>query len=308
MEPMLILFNPSSNQGRAAKKRADLEDALRRAGLKFTFVATQSLGHLRRVARDAGRFHRLIVGAGGDSTYSLIAGEILAGRLDSTLGMIPLGSSNDVPREFGQDRMEKSVLALKEGRTRRIDLGVVRAGSEVIGCFLGQANVGLGAIVNRRIARMAERRWKTARMQWAAGYLAIRAALWSREVPLRLEIEGGGKTTSGKFLAAVFSNIRYWATGRLFAPEARTDDGLLDLCLIKPCRFVRLAEIYRLAGKGRHGRFRQVEFGKSATFRLHSDFPLEIQADGEILGTADGRTKFTDLEIAVVPKALNIVG
>jgi len=307
MEQMLVLFNPSSNQGRAAKKKTDLEDALRRAGLKFTFVVTQSLGHLRRVARDAGRSYSLIVGAGGDSTYSLIAAEILAGRVGATLGMIPMGSSNDVPREFGLDKMEKAILALKEGRTRRIDVGVVRTGGTPIGCFLGQANVGLGAVVNRRVARMAERRWKTARLQWAAGFVAIRAAYWSGEVPLRLEIESGGKTTAGRFLAAVFSNIRYWATGRLFAPEARTDDGVLDLCLIKPCPFIRLAEIYRLAGKGRHGRFRQVEFQKSANFRLRSEFPLEIQADGEILGTPDGRAKFTELEIGIAPKALNII-
>ncbi len=308
MEPMLVLFNPSSNQGRAAGKRADLQAALDRAGLKHTFVVTQSVGHLRRVAREAGRTHALIVGAGGDSTYSLIAGEILAGRSDAVLGMIPLGSSNDVPREFGLDRMDKAVKALKEGRTRGIDLGVVRTGGFPLGYFLGQANVGLGAVVNRRVARMAERGWKTARRQWAAGYLAIRAALWSREVPLRLDIEGGGGTTSGRVLAAVFSNIRYWATGKLIAPEARTDDGILDLCLIKPCPFIRLAEIYRLAGKGRHGRLRQVEFRRAAAFRLRSEFPMEIQADGDILGTSDGRTKFGDLEIGIIPNALKIVG
>jgi diacylglycerol kinase (ATP) len=308
MEPMLVLFNPSSNQGRAAGKRTPLQAALDRAGLKYTFVVTQSIGHLRRVAREAGRTHTLIVGAGGDSTYSLIAGEILAGRLNVVLGMIPLGSSNDVPREFGLDRMDKAIEALKERRTQAIDLGVVRTGGLPLGYFLGQANVGLGAVVNRRVARMAERRRKTARRQWAAGYLAIRAALWSREVPLRLEIEGGGRTTTGKFLAAVFSNIRYWATGKMIAPEARTDDGILDLCLIKPCPFTRLAEIYRLAGKGRHGRLRQVEFQRAASFRLHSEIPMEIQADGEILGTNDGRTKFGDLEIEIVPNALKIIG
>jgi diacylglycerol kinase family enzyme len=308
MEPMLVLFNPSSNQGRAARKREALEESLRRAGMKYTFVETESVGHLRRVARDLGRNCDLIVGAGGDSTYSIIAWEILAGRLKAALGMIPLGSSNDVPREFGLERMDKAVQALKDGKTRRIDLGVVRAGDEPIGCFLGQANVGLGAAVNRRVARMAERRWRTARLQWLAGFVAIRGAYWSGEVPLRLEIEGGGQKTSGKFIAAVFSNIRYWATGKLISPEAKTDDGLLDLCLIKPCPFIRLAEIYRLAGKGRHGRLRQVAFQKAPSYQLHSEFPLEIQADGEILGTSKGIAKFTDLQIDIVPNALSIVG
>ena len=308
MKPMLVLFNPSSNQGRAAGKRGILQAALNRAGLEHAFVVTQSVGHLRRMAREAGRDYKIIVGAGGDSTYSIIAGEITAGRTDAVLGMIPLGSSNDVPREFGLERMDRAVQALKEGRTRAIDLGVVRAGGSVLGCFLGQANVGLGAVVNRRVARMAERRRKTARRQWAAGYLAVRAALWSREVPLRLDIKDGGPAYSGKVLAAVFSNIRYWATGKIIAPKARTDDGLLDLCLIKPCRFLRLAEIYRLAGKGRHGRLRQVEFRQAGVFRLRSEVPMEIQADGDILGTSDGRTRFNDLEIGILPAALQIIG
>ncbi|MHB8056103.1 MAG: diacylglycerol/lipid kinase family protein [Candidatus Aminicenantales bacterium] len=308
MKPMLVLFNPSSNMGRAAKKRDAVKAALDKAGLKYTFVVTQSVGHLRRVARDAGRDHNLIVGAGGDSTYALIAGEILAGRLNAVLGMIPLGSSNDVPHEFGLDKIEYAVEALRDGRTHKIDLGIVKAEGETLGCFLGQANVGLGAVVNRRVARMAERRRKKVRIQAAAGFLAIRASIWSREVPLSLEIEGGGKTFAGKYMVAVFSNIRYWATGRLIAPRARPDDGILDLCLIKPCPFIRLAEIYRLAGRGRHGRFNQVEFHRAASFRVRSMFPMEIQADGEILGSSNGRSRFTELEIETVPNALEIVG
>ena len=129
MKPMLVLFNPSSNQGRAAGKRRILQAALNRAGLEHAFVVTQSVGHLRRMAREAGRDYKIIVGAGGDSTYSIIAGEITAGRTDAVLGMIPLGSSNDVPREFGLERMDRAVQALKEGRTRAIDLGLVRAGA-----------------------------------------------------------------------------------------------------------------------------------------------------------------------------------
>jgi diacylglycerol kinase (ATP) len=308
MKRILVLFNPSSNQGRAAGRKAAVQTALDKAGLKYTFVVTQSVGHLRRVARDAGRDHDLIVGAGGDSTYSLIAGEILAGRLNAALGMIPLGSSNDVPREFGLERIDYAVEAIKDGRTRKIDLGIVRAAGQTIGCFLGQANVGLGAVVNRRVARMAERRWKRARLQVAAGFIAIRSAIFSREVPLRLEIEGNGQTASGKYLVALFSNIRYWATGRLINPRARTDDGILDLCLIKPCPFIRLAEIYRLSGRGRHGRLRQVEFHRAASFLVRSAVPMEIQADGEILGTSDGRSKFSELEIGLVPKALEIIG
>ena len=304
---MIILFNPSSDQGRAAKKRDALQTALDQAGLKYKLIITQSQGHLRRVARDAGRFSSLIVGAGGDSTYSLIAGEIQAARTGATLGMIPLGSSNDIPREYGLERMDKAIAALKEGRIRNVDLGYVKAGRHLLGCFLGQANVGLGAFVNRRVAGLVKRRkWWAKRQAWA-GFLAIREVIRSGEVPLHLEITGAGKTETGLFTAAIFSNIRYWATGKSIAPKARTDDGLLDACLLGPCSLAGLARIYRLAGKGQPGRSSKINFLQASSFRLHSNIPFEIQADGEILGTSDGRTKFGDMEIAILPKAQKLI-
>jgi diacylglycerol kinase (ATP) len=308
MESMIILFNPSSDQGRAAGKRGLLQAALDRAGVSAKIIVTQSEGHLRRMARDTGRFYSRIVGAGGDSTYSIIAGEILSAGTGAALGMIPLGSSNDIPREFGVARLEKAVAVLKEGRTRNIDLGLVKSQGRTLGYFLGQANIGLGAFVNRRVARRAERRRRIARGQFLAGFLAVREAIRSGEVPLRLEIAGAGTTITGLYTAAVFSNIRYWATGKTIAPEARTDDGFLDLCLVKSCSLSRLAKIYRLAGKGRHGRSPSIRFLRAPSFHLRSEIPFEIQADGEILGTSDGRTKFGELEIEVAPRALKIIG
>jgi diacylglycerol kinase family enzyme len=308
MEPMIILFNPSSDQGRAAGKRGVLQAALDRAGVSAKIIVTQSEGHLRRLARDAGRFYSRIVGAGGDSTYSIIAGEILSAGTGAALGMLPLGSSNDISREFGMERLEKAVAVLKAGRKREVDLGLVKSQGRALGYFLGQANVGLGAFVNRRVARRVERRKRFTRSQSLAGFWAVRDAIRSGEVPLRLEIAGAGTTTAGSFMAAVFSNIRYWATGKAIAPEARTDDGLLDLCLVKSSSLLGLAGIYRLAGKGRHGRSPLIQFLRSPSFRLHSEIPFEIQADGEILGTNDGRTKFGELEIEVVPRALKLIG
>jgi len=308
MEPMIILFNPSSDQGRAAGKRGLLQAALDRAGVSAKIIVTQSEGHLRRLARDAGRFYSRIVGAGGDSTHSIIAGEILSARTGAALGMIPLGSSNDIPREFGVERLEKAVAVLKEGRTRDVDLGLVKSQGRTLGYFLGQANIGLGAFVNRRVARRAERRRRIIRSQSLAGFWAVREAIRSGEVPIRLEIAGSGTTIAGPFTAAVFSNIRFWATGKAIAPEARTDDGLLDLCLIGSHSLSGLAKIFRLARKGRHGRSPLIRFLRSPSFRLRSEIPFEIQADGEILGTSDGRTKFGELEIEVIPRALKLIG
>jgi diacylglycerol kinase family enzyme len=51
-----------------------------------------------------------------------------------------------------------------------------------------------------------------------------------------------------------------------------------------------------------------IQFLRSPSFRLQSEIPFEIQADGEILGTNDGRTKFGEWEIEVVPRALKLIG
>ncbi len=101
----------------------------------------------------------------------IVANELLATGSAARLGMIGVGSSNDIDREFGLDSLDKACAALRAGRTRRIDAGRIVRGGETRRYFLGQANVGLGAMVNAYVADLARKRSRLAAHQTLAGVL-----------------------------------------------------------------------------------------------------------------------------------------
>jgi diacylglycerol kinase family enzyme len=186
---------------------------------------------------------------------------------------------------------------------KAIDLGCLEQGNKVLRYFLGQANVGLGVEVNRYVDGLTRRRPWLARRQTLAGTLGIMRAFRKRRVPLELTIQSKEGSIKGVFVVAVFCNTRYWATGKLIAPQARPDDGRLDACLIEKCSFLRLARINSLAKQGRHGRAGEVRFLQSKEFTVISGMACNIQADGEIISIDLG----IPLRIQAKPRALRII-
>jgi diacylglycerol kinase family enzyme len=302
-----VLFNPSAGRGKAMGMKDRVEACLRENGVPYDLFVTGSEEELRALAREHARNRSTVVGAGGDSTFHLIVNEIVKAGAVARFGMIGVGSSNDIDREFNVDSLEKACRTLKRGWSRRVDLGCIVQGSETLRYFLGQANVGLGAQVNGYVEALARRKPALGRRQTLAGVLGVIRSYRSGILPLSLTMASEAGTVRGDFVAAVFSNIRYWATGKLIAPEALPDDGSLDACLIGMCSFGRLARIARLAGKGRHGTMKEVRFLRSSSFEVSSETPFEVQTDGEIIGGAERPETFERVTFKVLPRALDLV-
>lgn len=305
--PLPILLNPSAGSGKAGRVRERLEAELRRQGIAYALMITENEDHLRRLTRTFAAERGTLAGAGGDSTFRIMIQEIMSAGARPRLGLIGIGSSNDIPREFGIETPAKACVALKSGTARTIDVGYVTVGPGPRHYFLGQANIGLGAAVNRYVAGLAEGGRRLAGRQSLAGFLGILNAYRTAQVPFELSIEGPDASARGTYVAAIFSNTRFWATGRIIAPQARPDDGALDACLIGSCSVRRLARINRLAKSGRHGRRRDVTMLRSPEFRVTSPRAFLIQADGEIVAE-DGRpVSCLQAQIGVRPAALEIL-
>jgi diacylglycerol kinase (ATP) len=303
-----VLFNPSAGQGRALGRLGRIESRLRENGVLFDLAMTRSEDELRSLARAHGRRYATVVAAGGDSTFHIVANELLATGATARLGMIGVGSSNDIDREFGLDSLDKACAALRRGRARRIDAGRIIRGGVVRRYFLGQANVGLGAMVNAYVGGLARRGSPLAGRQTLAGVLGTLKAYRSGRLPVSLEVSGADGPIRGRFVLAVFGNTRYWATGKNIVPDAKPDDGILDVCLVGECPLSRLGRIAVLASRGAHGRVKGVFFLKAAGFDVSGPVPFEIQTDGEILGGAERPETFDAVRFDILPGALDIVG
>jgi len=303
----LILFNPSAGKGRAVRKKEQLENLLNRMNVPHDLVITRSEEHLKAEAERAAHKYKRIVAAGGDSTFHLAANEILQAGADVEMGMIGIGSSNDLAREFGLQGLEAACTALKRGHAKGIDAGCIEKGGIVLRHFLGQANIGLGVEVNRYVEKLAARHPVWGRRQMLAGMAGIRHAFRSKSIPVFLKIASETGRLEGRFHVALFSNIRFWATGLAMCPDARSDDGRLDACFIPACSFGRLVRFACLARKGRPLEKAGAVKMQAQVFRIESDGDFSIQTDGEILGGYDRPDRFRTVTFKVVPAALKLI-
>ena len=301
-----ILYNPSAGMGRALDRKIKLERLLRHFDVRYDLVMTRSEEHLRELTREHARTYPDVVGAGGDSTFHIMINELVAAGAETTFGMLGVGSSNDIPREFGLASLDAACRALKAGGTRRIDLGGDPRRRTPLGYFLGQANIGLGAYVNRFVADLAGRRPRLARRQTLAGLLGIRKAYASGAIPcspwIRTPAQPRKALSSRRSSATSDSGPR--AGSSTPAPGPTTAAGRLPHRRLP----IPAARPHRRPGPHRPPRRRpDVEFLRAPSFEVTAGTPFAVQVDGEILRTADGRPIFERITFSVVPGALNLI-
>jgi len=86
MEKIAVLLNPSAGKGKSIKKKEKIERSLHSARIPYDVFVSESEAHLRRLAHRAINDYRGVVGVGGDTTFKIIAGEILKNRSNSLQG------------------------------------------------------------------------------------------------------------------------------------------------------------------------------------------------------------------------------
>jgi diacylglycerol kinase (ATP) len=84
------------------------------------------------------------------------------------------------------------------------------------------------------------------------------------------------------------------------APEAKLDDGLLDVCVIGSMNPFKLFCLFPTVYSGGHLQIRQVEYFQANRLRVETETPLDVYADGEYVCR-------TPVEISVQQAALRVI-
>lgn len=307
MEKIAVLFNPSSGKGRAGQKRLALQRCLKEEGIVCDWFESRHEDDLRDLVKVTAADYPTLVAAGGDTTLLIVINELMRLKTGNTLGMIGLGSCNDVVKEFEIHTLKKACRAIRRNHTRQIDLGVVRVGRKILRYYPGQASIGLAVLINQYVEQVVKRSPRLGKYQTISGIRGGWQACRSGEVPIQLDVEFEKGRVSGEFMLALFNNIRYYAAGKMATPRARTDDGLLDAFLVKKCSFSRLAYITFLTPPAAYAEKKEAVIIQAPQFAVNSDKPFAVQIDGEVL-SEDGRPRqFRNLEFASAPRALKII-
>jgi diacylglycerol kinase (ATP) len=222
---VIVIINPISGAGRkrdAARLRAEQAAALiEQRRLNAEVFVTERPGHARELAH-AGRRRgvTLFVAWGGDGTVNEV-GSALAGS-DASLAIVPSGSGNGLARELAIPLDPASAFQVVfEGHPRLIDAG------ELDGhLFFNVAGIGIDARIAHRFADGGLRRRGFVR------YLELAAREVASFVPDEYSMTVDGHDTRVRPLLIALANSRQYGNGALIAPEARLDDGRLDVVVV----------------------------------------------------------------------------
>ncbi|MGH3389573.1 MAG: diacylglycerol/lipid kinase family protein [Actinomadura sp.] len=270
MRSFTAVVNPAAGGSGAASTAAltPLARLLRTAGAEVTVEYSKGLAHAGELARAAAERGDTVLGVGGDGLVGCVGGA-LAGT-DAVLGIVPAGRGNDFARQLGvpSDPAELAALLL-DGEPRPVD--AIRANDTVV---LGSVYAGVDAVAGRNANESRLLRGS------AAYYVgALRAVMSWRPAGYRVTVDGELHDRRG--YSVVAANSGFYGFGRHVAPDARVDDGLLDVVIIRHAPKPLFFAVMRELEDGAHVHRPQVEVLRGREVRIEADRELPYGADGE---------------------------
>jgi YegS/Rv2252/BmrU family lipid kinase len=302
----LVVANPASRGGTTRRRFEALLPRVREALGACDVEWTRGPRDAERIAREGVRagVERVVV-AGGDGTLSEVATGILAADLGhyAELALLPLGTGGDLRRTLGIPAdVDAALASIAKGERRTLDAGRARYrdrdGREASVFFVNIASLGISGLTTELVNRAPK--ILGGRVSFLVG--TLRSIVSYRALPVRLRLDGES-VHEGPLVLATAANGRFFGGGMQVAPEARPDDGLLDVIVIPGFSKLRLlAELPRIY-RGSHPGVAGVLSlrGRILEAEPLSPEPPWVEIDGEPLGRLPARFE-------VLPGALTWVG
>ncbi|MGW0150263.1 YegS/Rv2252/BmrU family lipid kinase [Streptomyces sp. NPDC004822] len=292
MRQFTAIVNPTAGGSAAAAALLDVARPLREAGAGLETLYSRSLAHAQELARDAGERGRVVLAVGGDGMAGGVGGA-LSGT-DALLGLVPAGRGNDFARALDLPT-DPAALArvLLDHEPSAVDTIEVESAVHPRTVVLGSVYAGVDALANRHANN-------STLLRGAASYYAggLRAVTTWRPARYRVTVDGHEHLHVGYTVVA--ANSGYYGSGRRIAPDARVDDGQLDVVMIRQAPRRLFFALMNELKTGAHVRRPEVEILRGKEIRIAADRDVPYGADGEVDATLP-------VTVRVLPGALRVL-
>jgi len=249
-----------------------------RQNVQVETIYSEYRGHLIQIAeREVRGNWDGIAAVGGDGTLFEVINGMMQGdsRLPIPLGVIPVGTGNSFSRDLDIKTHEDAIAKIISGTTRKVDLGFCRAADR---SFYFINILGFGFVAD--VAQKAALYKKWGALSYVIGVFIITRNL--RSYPLECEIDGHRLQRDNIFVE--ICNSSKTGGDMIMAPQARIDDGLLDVVILNKVSRSRLLSALPKIFKGTHVHMPDVETFQAREMRFHPNQAKVLTPDGEIIG------------------------
>ncbi|WP_037284728.1 diacylglycerol kinase [Saccharibacillus sacchari] len=275
-----LIYNPTSGREEMRRRLPDILQRLDEGGIETTVHATTGEGDATRAAVDAAqRGYDIVIAAGGDGTIYEVVNGLADQEHRPELGIFPLGTTNDLSRALGISRQWEDYCDLVlRGESRPIDVG--RANDRY---FINIA--GGGSLTE--LTYEVPSRLKTMIGQLAYYFKGVEKMVNLSPMQLKIDAEGQDPI-EGEFMIFLIGNTNSVGGFEKLMPDARIDDGLLDVIALKKCNLAEFIRVVSMAQRGDHFNDPNVLYFRTKRLEVTSPNNVLLNLDGELGGKLPG--------------------
>ncbi|MBL6963670.1 MAG: diacylglycerol kinase family lipid kinase [Bacteroidetes bacterium] len=300
----MIVVNPQAGNGKGLKKWPVIQDYLDKMQVVYDSFFTEYPGHaIGKSSEFIKQGYRKFAVVGGDGSLNEVVNGIFIQKEVPTsemlLANIPVGNGNDWGKTYSNPvSIEQSVELLIHGKKFRQDIGKLTYfsdGKSKYKYFINIAGFGFDALVVRDVQKAKEK----GRSGTFIYFLTLLLDLFksrNKEAIVILD----DHTDKARLLSIAAGICKYNGGGMMILPFSKPDSAYLDITMIGDLsKWGVIKNVLRLFN-GSFVKISKVILRCGRHFKLQSDIPFLVEADGEFLGESPA-------EIELIPASLNVL-
>jgi diacylglycerol kinase (ATP) len=286
---VVYIVNPVSGRGRTGRRWQEIQSKLGSVDVRFTKAHGDGADLARQAVQEG---TKTVVACGGDGTINEVASALIA--TDATLGILPLGTGNDFARATGLfGSSSDPVSAIKNGQPRLIDTIRWECGDRS-GISINIAGCGFDAMVAERI----NRGYRLVRGQ--AAYIAAVLGTLADYQPAPVKLTLDDEILETSIMLCAVANATSYGGGMKVAPNAKIDDGLLDVVVVQGLSKFQFLKAFPSVFRGAHLDHPKVLSRRATRVQVESAISLPVLADGELVGTTPASFEISPASLRVL--------
>lgn len=286
-----FIVNPKARTGKGGIIWHQIEPELKKRRVKYEVFFTEHARHATEIAAKitSDEWEHTIVALGGDGTVN----EVISGIRDCskvTLGYIPAGSGNDFTRELHLPTDSRQALenVLNPGKSMAVDVGKVYCQGKKYR-FEVSSGIGFDAAVCHQVAvsklKVFLNHLKLGQLTYLG--VALQRLFGDKTVKATVTLDNGEPKVFEKTIFVAVMNHPYEGGGFRFCPEAKVDDGYLDVIVVSGVPKLKVLCLLPTAFKGKHVIFKGINTFRCKKVKVELDEKRPVHTDGEPIAVED---------------------
>jgi len=277
---LLLIYNPHAGGKRAAKVLPNVKRYFEKENIQTDILFTESRSHGIELVKNAdlAKYDGLIASGGDGTLFEVVNGYYLNKGLNKPpVGLIPNGTGNAFSRELALKsfQYEKAIDIIAANKPKKIDVNRFVTENKT---YYSINIIGIGFPVD--VGQTVEKLKFLGEVSYLVGVLYH--ILFLKSFDMTLDVDG--RIINKKITFIECANSVYTGSTFVMAPDAKTDDGFIDVVIVDKLSRRRIMKLLPTIFSGKHILEKEVQVIKAKKIEIQTHIAKPLVPDGELFG------------------------